>query len=246
MEKERERFSVRFAETEEEKRGAYALRFRDMLQEYRQDVENEDGLDITPYDAYAKQVVCIDNETGEVVGCYRIVTSDDLPSGSPFVSEEEFVLDGLKATGERIAELSRAVVKKEYRNSAVLMLLLRFIVGYIRKAGYRFVVGDASFYGTDKNLYKKEISYLAHYAPIDEKYAVKSLDKEQIALLDVDEIDERASRQALPPLIRAYHAFGARFSTGSFTDYAFGSVDLFVLLDTQNYNEAYVARLLKV
>ena len=52
-------------------------------------------------------------------------------------------------------------------------------------------------------------------------------------------------KRNLPALIRAYQAFGAKFSKDSFTDRTFGSVDVFVLLDTQNYNQAYVNRLLK-
>lgn len=242
---EKEKFTVRFAETESEKNAAYALRYRDMLLEYRADAEHQDGLDITCYDEYARQIICIDNQTGEVVGCYRIVTDDCLPDGKPFVCEEEFILDGLKATGERIAELSRAVVKKEYRGTIVLPLLLRFVVQYIREKNYRFVIGEASFYGTDKHLYQKELSYLAACVPLDERFGVQSKEKEQIELLDKDTLDMQQCKRNLPPLIRAYQAFGAKFSKDSFTDRTFGSVDVFVLLDTQNYNQAYVNRLLK-
>ena len=243
---ERERFTVRFAETEEEKNAAYALRFKDMLLEYRKDATSQDGLDITEYDAYARQIICIDNDVNEVVGCYRIITSDDLPAGKKFICEEEFVLDTLKATGEKLAELSRAVVKKEYRNTAVLMLLLRFVVQHIREEAYRFIIGDASFFGTDKKAYVKELSYLAAYSAIDERYGIKSLEKEQIPLLKAGEFDAKEAKHGLPTLIRAYDSFGAKFSVESFTDWEFGSVDVFVLLDTQNYNVSYINRVLRL
>ena len=125
---EQEKFIVKFAETVEENNAAFRLRYNDMLLEYRPDTVRENGMDVTPYVEFAKQAICIDNETGEVVGCYRLISTDSLPIGNPFVSEEEFDISSLKASGERIIELSRAVVKKEYRNSMVLMLLLRFIV----------------------------------------------------------------------------------------------------------------------
>ena len=242
---EREKFSVKFAETKAEKEGAYALRYRDMLLEYRADASCEDGLDITPCDAYAKQVICIDNDTDEVVGCYRIVTSDELPCGEKFVSEEEFDISELKATGERIAELSRAVVKREYRNSVVLMLLLRFIVQYIRKENYRFIIGEASFFGTDKNAYQKELSYLAHYHSFADN-GVRSLEEEQITILPKEQLDVAEIKRNLPPLIRAYLGFGAKVSADSFTDRTFGSVDVFILLDSADYNEAYINRLLRL
>ncbi|MBQ7923782.1 MAG: GNAT family N-acetyltransferase [Clostridia bacterium] len=243
---EKERFTVRFAVTDEEKNAAYALRFNDMLLEYRQDASAQNGLDITEYDAYARQIICIDNETNEVVGCYRIITSDDLPADKAFISEEEFTLDTLKKTGERIAELSRAVVKKEYRNSVVLMLLLRFIVKYIREQNYRFIIGDASFFGTDKKEYVKELSYLAEFSGIDPAYGVKSLEKEQVELLPVAAYEPKEVKHSLPALIRAYYSFGAKFSCESFTDWEFGSVDVFVLLDTQNYNVSYINRVLRL
>ena len=241
-----ERFTVRFAETEEEKREVYALRYRDMLQEYRADLENESGLDCSEYDAYAKAVICIDNEANEIVGSYRIVTSDTLPSDKKFLCEEEFNIDGLKATGEKIAELSRAVVKKEYRKSAVLMLLLRFIAQYMRTANYRFLVGEASFYGVDKTQYVEELSYLSAYYKVDEKYGVFANEEEQIELLPLEKLNIAESKRKIPALIRAYTGFGATVSSDSYTDREFGSVDIFILLDMQNYNEAYLNRLLRL
>ena len=241
-----ERFTVRFAETEAEKREVYALRYRDMLQDYRADYENETGLDYTDYDAFARPIICIDNEAGEIVGSYRMVTSDTLPDGEKFLCEEEFNIDGLKATGEKLAELSRAVVKREYRNSAVLMLLLRFIAQYMRKENYRFLIGEASFYGVDKSQYIEELSYLSAYYKVDEKYGIYANEREQIELLPVEKLDVREVKRKIPALIRAYTGFGATVSADSYTDREFGSVDIFILLDMQNYNENYLNRLLRL
>ena len=74
-----QKFITKFAETEQEKIQAYSLRYTDMLKEYQPDLSIENGLDYTEYDNYAKQVICVDTETSEVVGVYRIITSDDLP-----------------------------------------------------------------------------------------------------------------------------------------------------------------------
>lgn len=241
-----EKFIVRFAQTEEEKNAVYALRYRDMILQFRPEIKFVNGMDITPYDDYAKQIICIDNETGDIVGCYRIITSDDLPNGKGFVSEEEFDIHTLKNSGERIAELSRACVKREYRNTAVLMLLLRFIVGYVRENGYRFVIGEASFVGVDKNEYQKELSYLTHFHKTDDKYDIQALEDEQIQTLAKEELCVTEIKHELPPLIRAYLSFGAKTSEQSFTDREFGSVDVFVLLDMQDYNESYVNKLLRI
>ena len=215
-----EKFIVKFAETEEEKMQTYLLRYNELILEYRPDNTNEVGYDFTPYDEYSRLAICVDTETNQVVGCYRIITSDTLPQGKTFVSESEFDISSLKNSGERIAELSRAVIKKEYRGSMVLMLLLRFIIGYI-----------------------KEISYIAynHYKP---DYKIECLDKNQVEILPRESLDEREIKRNLPPLIRAYASFGAFLSKDTFCDYEFGSTDTFVLLDCLNYNEKYVNRFL--
>ena len=238
-----DKFIVKFAETEQEKMQTYKLRYNELILEYRPDNIIESGYDITPYDEYGKLAICIDTEINEVVGCYRIITSDNLPQGKPFVSEGEFEISALKRSGEKIAELSRSVVKKEYRGSMVLMLLLRFIISYIKKNEYRYIIGEASFYGTDKMALQKQISYIAHnhYNP---EYNIECLDKEQIEILPKEELDENAIRRSLPPLIRAYISFGAFLSKQTFSDYEFGSTDTFVLLDCKNCNDRYINRFL--
>lgn len=241
-----ERFTVRFAVTEEEKNAAYRLRYHDMLLQFRSDALSENGLDKTPCDEYARQIVCIDNETGEIVGCYRMITTDELPCGENFVSEEEFCLDGLKATGESIVELSRAVVKTEYRTSPVLFLLLRFIVIYVRQCGYRFVIGDASFFGTDKDALAPALSFLADKFAIDDKLNIVSREERQATVIPPKLRNDNEIRRSLPPLIKAYTSFGARVSKTSFTDYDFGSVDVFILLDVKNCNDSYINRMLKI
>ena len=180
-----------------------------------------------------------------MVGCYRIITSDSLPVGEKFYSEEEFDISSLKASGESIAELSRAVVKKEYRGSMVLMLLLRFLIGYIKQNNYRFIIGQASFHGTDKLALRKEISYIA-YNHFNPDYIIKCLDKDQIELLPLEELDCAEIRRNLPPLIRAYISFGAFLSKDVFSDYAFNSTDTFVLVDCLNCNDRYVNKFLGI
>lgn len=240
-----EKFIVKFAETEQEKMQTYILRYNELILEYRPDNVSEVGYDFTPYDEYCKLAICVDTETNQVVGCYRIITSDTLPQGKAFVSEGEFDISSLKNSGESIAELSRAVIKKEYRGSMVLMLLLRFIIGYIKKQNYRFIIGEASFYGTDKMALQKEISYIYynHYNP---EYKIECLDKNQVEILPRESLDEREIKRSLPPLIRAYASFGAFLSKDTFCDYEFGSTDTFVLLDCKNFNEKYVNKFLGV
>ena len=97
----KERFTVKFAETKDEIMQTLKLRYREMLLDYRPENVKEDGIDLVPCDEYAKLAICIDNESGEVVGTYRVITTDFLPTGKSFVTETEFNIDVLKQTGEK-------------------------------------------------------------------------------------------------------------------------------------------------
>lgn len=242
---EREKFTVKFAETKEEITETLKLRYREMLVDYRPELEIEDGIDFVPCDEYARLAICIDNDTGEIVGTYRVITSDMLPKGAKFVTETEFNIDVLKNSGQKIAELSRAVVKTEYRNTIVLMLLLRFVVNYIIECGAKYVVGTASFHGVKKEEWVKELSYLAAYHSENYK-GMYSLEEKQIKLLDKKDLNPSEIKSTMPALLRVYTAFGATISSDSFTDYDFGSVDVLVVLDTENCNLSYVQKLLKL
>lgn len=234
---------VKFAEEQWEKEQVYQLRYSDLILEYRKENVNEEMMDITKHDEYAKLVVCIDEDEKLVVGSYRIITSDDVGEGRHFVTEEEFDISWLKSSGEKVAELSRAVIRKEYRGSLALMLILRFIFYYLKSKGYRYVIGEASFFGTDKMALQQQISYIAynHYNP---DYHVPCLDKEQVEILPKEQLDFATIRRSLPILIRAYVSFGAFLSKDVFTDYDFGDIDTFVLLDFNNCNQRYIDKFL--
>lgn len=242
---ENQRFTVKFATTEQEKKQVYSLRYTDMLKEYRPDLVIENGLDYTPYDDYAKQIICIDNECNQIVGSYRILQDEDLPKDKKFASQSEFDVSSILNSGESVCELTRAFVKKEYRNTPVLSNLLRFVISYIREKKFRFVIGEASLMGKDKNEFLPQLSYLARFYKIED-YPVSSLELDQVPLLQPDEYDPIQVKRSLPPLFKAYLGFGAKFSDQYFTDYDFGSVDVFVLMDTTKINDLYIKKLLKI
>lgn len=241
-----ERFTVKFAEKDELEK-VLRFRYESIVMEYSTDNVKADGLDTSEYDEYARQAIAVDNETGEIVGCYRMILSDEIPKGRGFVCEEEFDIEKLKASGEKICEFSRAGVKKEYRGGVIILLLWRFILSYVLEHGYRYVVGDASFFGTDREKYLEELSYMANEVAIADEYEIHSKDGlPMLKFLQKGSYDEQEVKHRLPPLIRAYINMGARISKETYTDVPFKSVDVFVLTDAENCNMSYVKRLLRM
>lgn len=242
------RFFVGFATAPEELDEVYKLRYEDMVLEYCKENVVENCRDVQSYDEYSKHIIVKDLAMGGgIVGYYRMITGDALTHGKTFVCEEEFNIDCLKKRDCRIAEFSRAVIKKEYRGGIVVLLLWQFILNYMKANNYRYLIGDASFFGIDRDKYVKEISYLVNNYAISDEYAVTSCDVlPPMKLLEADEYDDKEVMRSIPPLIKAYVSLGGRVSKQTYTDLKFKSVDLFVLVDLENCNDAYLNRILSL
>ncbi len=187
-----EKFTVKFADSEKELLAAKRLRCQ-MFTEYNGDAANEQNTDYSSVDEQALHIIATDNESGEVVGYYRMLTTEAVGSGK-FICEDEYNIDELKSRGEKMCELSRAIVKKEYRGGIVVMMLWKFILNYALDNGYRYLIGDVSFNGTDRNEFLQEVSYLAHNFGIDESYKITSRDVlAPMELLDESQYDKVAA-----------------------------------------------------
>lgn len=236
------KFTVKLADTQAEIDSAMKLRLQ-MIAEYdpsKTDVKS----DCSEWDKDAYHLIVKDNDTNEVVAYYRMITSKHCSEADKFVCEEEFDINSLKAGGEKLCEFSRAVVQKDYRNGTLLVLLWKFILDFVQKNNCRYLIGDVSFMGTNRETYREEISYLVNNFAIDE-YDIKSKDTlPPMKLMNANDYDSAKVKRRLPALLKAYTAFGGKLSSETFVDTAFGSVDLFVLLDMNNVNWAYVHRML--
>ena len=239
-----ERFEVKFATTRQEMEEVYKLRYEDLILEYKQGAPNVS--DESHYDKYAKHLIVKEVATGQICGYYRMITSETVVGDNKFVCEEEFDIDTLKAQGDKICEFSRAVVKKEFRGGVVLLLLWKFILNYMMENNYRYLVGDASFFGTDRDVYKEEISYLINNYSCDPALNIVSRDTlPPMQIVDTSHLSALQVMRKLPPLIRAYVAIGAKVASQPFSDFKFGSVDVFILVDMQNCNTDYINKILK-
>lgn len=239
-----ERFEVKFATTRQELDELYKLRHEDLVLEYNPTAQNVS--DESDYDKYAQHIIVKEVGTGQICGYYRMITSEAAVGDKKFVCEEEFDIDTLKAQGDKICEFSRAVIKKEFRGSVVLLLLWKFIINYMLENNYRYLVGDASFFGVDREAYKEEISYLINNYCCDKELNIISRDTlPPMQFIDTSDLNGRQILRKLPPLIRGYIAAGAKVAPQPFSDIKFGSVDVFILLDMQNCNTDYINKLIK-
>lgn len=244
---EENKFIVKFAETEEEKQQLYRVRYDEMIRFFHEanNVKADEEIDYTPYDDKAKAIIVIDPRNNMIVGSYRIMLSSDLGENEKFLCEEEFNLDTLKESKELIAELSRAFVKTEYRNSNVLLLIWKYMFNYVLAVGARYIIGDVSFTSTNPIDSKDALSFVYYNYGVDDSFKITSSQQNcSIKLLEKEEIDRIKCKEQMPTLVKAYMMFGAKFSKEYYIDKDFCSLDIFVLVDSLNYNKKYIDRIL--
>ncbi|MCI5938483.1 MAG: GNAT family N-acyltransferase [Bacilli bacterium] len=241
------KFIVKFAQTKEEKEQLYKVRYDEMIRYFHElnNVESSEEMDYTPYDDKAKSIIVIDQKTNMIVGGYRIMLSSDLSENEKFLCEEEFDITTLKESNQLIVELSRAFVKKEYRNSNVLLLIWKYMFHYVLSIGARYIVGDVSFTSRNPEDNKYALSDIYYHYGIDDSLNIKSTQPNcSIKLLEKEELDRNKAKEQQPALVKAYILFGAKFSKEYFIDNDFCSLDIFVLVDSLNYNKKFIDRIL--
>jgi putative hemolysin len=203
------------------------------------------GPDQDTYDGYCDHLLVVDTERDCLVGTYRLLSFDRVPSFG-FYSETEFDLSNVKRSGLRLLELGRSCVALEYRDGRVISLLFRGIAEYLRRCGAEALMGCASIHGAGpRNL-----------AAIREMLSRRFLAPPELRVTprrgyDIPpppagtSPDEASAFRALPPLFRGYLRLGAKVCGPPAHDRQFGTTDYFVLAKTADIVQRYTRRFLE-
>jgi putative hemolysin len=228
------RYAVRFARSLADLRAVQRLRFDVFNLELHEGLSRSysTGLDQDPFDARCHHLMVCDAESGDVVGTYRLMTSE-LATRSELYTETEFDLAGFpEQVLNRGAEVGRACVAREHRNGRVLQLLWRGIARYLDWNDKRYVFGCCSIPTLDA----AEVAAVSLSLLRDERFHSRVHAPVRPALRGADTGDKLvAHAQAeLPPLFASYLRLGARVCGGPAFDREFGVTDYLVLLDLRD------------
>ena len=232
--------SVRLAESPEEIRAAQQLRYQVFAQELGADIQNEDGLDIDAYDAHCRHLLAFDTGTGEVIGCYRLLTAEGAAAVGAWYSASEFDLSPLADILPQTVELGRACIHPDYRNGGTVMLLWAGLVKFMRDAGLRFMTGCGSISTRDGGheavgLYQE--LQQKHLCPPE--WRVRPLNPLNWPALTPKENPE------CPTLIKGYLKAGAWICGEPCVDEAFNCADVLILMDISRLNDRYLQRFIQ-
>ena len=207
------------------------------------------GLDADRFDEYCDHLLVRDDDTGELVGCYRMLPPPGAIAAGGLYTATEFEVSALDRLRPSLVEMGRAVVRDGHRNGAVVLLMWAGILAYLDRSGYDYVTGCVSVPVLDPDGQDAAGSRLRgvrdfvmrrHAAPAE--YTVHPYRPVIIDGRTLDDIDP-PPRMSVPPLMRGYLRLGAQVCGEPAHDPDFGVGDFPALLDKRRADTRYLRRL---
>jgi putative hemolysin len=210
-----------------------------------------DGLDADRFDEYCDHLLVREDESGELVGCYRMLPPPGAIAAGGLYIATEFDVKALDPLRGSLVEMGRAVVREDHRNGGVVLLMWAGILAYLDRCGYDYVTGCVSVpvHGADDEAPGTQIRGVRdfvrrrHAAP--PQYTTHPYQPVMIDGKGLDDI-EAPARVAVPALMRGYLRLGAKVCGDPAHDPDFEVGDFPALLDKRQADTRYLRRLRSV
>ncbi|MFZ2177706.1 MAG: GNAT family N-acyltransferase [Rhodococcus sp. (in: high G+C Gram-positive bacteria)] len=205
-------------------------------------------LDADRFDEFCDHLLVRHEETGDFVGCYRMLPPDAAADAGGYYTATEFDVSALDPVGNRIVEMGRACVDPAHRSGSVLSLMWAGILHYLQLTGYHWVMGCVSVPMQEHPGAVPGSNVRGVRDFLLEKYgndpAARAVPHNPVRV-DGRSLDEIAptGRPVLPPLLRGYLRLGAKVCGEPAHDPDFGVADFVALQGLHSTNERYLERL---
>ncbi|OZI45586.1 GNAT family N-acetyltransferase [Bordetella genomosp. 4] len=194
----------------------------------------QDGIEQDRFDPWCEHLMVRELDTGRVVGTYRILTPEKALAAGGYYSESEFDLSGLGALRGELVEVGRSCTHAAHRSGAAIMLLWSGLAEFMRRGGYRYMLGCASVSLRDDGVTAAEVwRNIASHLKDPDAPRVKPLHRYPVELLN------STLPARVPPLIKGYMKLGARICGEPAWDPDFNAADFPVLLDMTQMDSRY-------
>ena len=243
------RLATTAAEIEAAQRLRYDIFYREMNAKPSPEMAAA-GRDFDEFDPICRHLLVVDRDNGRVVATYRLMR-EDVAARSPagFYTAGEYDISALlKArAGQRLLELGRSCVEKDFRTGPTMQLLWRGLLVYLIRNDVALMFGCASLPGTDPKALALQLSYLHHFHATKEASIVRALPSRYVAMdmIPKDQIDAAEALRTLPPLVKGYCRSGAQIGDGAVIDYQFGTTDVFIYFPLANIDPRWIRHLKK-
>lgn len=231
------RYLLRFAQTAADIDAVLKLRFAVFNLELGEGLSASflTGRDEDEFDQACHHLMVLTGDSEEVIGTYRLQTSEMAARGKGFYSAGEFDLAGLPQSVRADAiELGRACIAPDHRHTQVLYLLWKGLAAYLTHARKRFLFGCCSLtsqcaeegWAVTKQLSQEGCLHKSFYVSPRPGFE---------CLANLPDQDNLPS-VSLPRLFRTYLRIGAKVCGPPALDRQFRTIDFFVILDINELN----------
>jgi putative hemolysin len=208
-----------------------------------------DGRDADRFDEFCDHLLVREDESQEIVGCYRMLPPPGAIAAGGLYTATEFDVSALDGIRPSMVEMGRAVVRHDHRNGGVVLLMWAGILAYLDRCGYDYVTGCVSVPvqgepGETPGAGIRGVRDFVRRRHASE-YVVRPYRPVVLGGLGLDDIDP-PSRVSVPPLMRGYLRLGARVCGDPAHDPDFGVGDFPALLDKRQADVRYLKRLRSV
>lgn len=187
------------------------------------------GHDIDLFDNFCEHLLVCDEITGQVIGTYRVLTPVQAQRVGSTYSDTEFDLTRLRSLRERMVELGRSCVHKDFRHGGVIMALWGALGAFMVRNQLDTMIGCASIPMLHNGVVSGDLA-----ASIWRKVAATNLAPIEYHVrprlpLPIEQLD--ASLDVEPPaLIKGYLRLGSKVLGPPAWDPDFNSADLPMLM----------------
>jgi len=235
-------FSVRLAQTDADILGAQRLSYRVFVEELGSDgalVDHIHRFEQDGFDVHSHHLILVDEARDaqapdHVVGAYRLLDQTGAAAAGQFYSESEYDLGKLKRSGRRLLELGRSCLDRDYRGGSAMFHLWKALAAFVQERQIDILFGVASFHGTDAVKLGLPLSLLRSRYLAPEPLRVRALEAgyQSMEVMADEAIDRRLAMMQMPALIKAYLRLGGVVGEGAYTDHAFNTTDVCLIMDT--------------
>ncbi|MEP6504294.1 MAG: GNAT family N-acyltransferase [Betaproteobacteria bacterium] len=196
------------------------------------------GHDIDLFDEFCEHLIVRtaphNDESGEVVGTYRVLTPSAARRAGSFYSDTEFDLTRLRALRDRMVELGRSCVHAEHRSGGVILALWGALAQFMERNAMETVIGCASISMRDGGHCAASL-----WARLRETHlADPDCQVRPRVALPVEDLDQGLDVEP-PALIKGYLRMGAKVLGAPAWDPEFGTADLPLLTRVAAIPERY-------
>lgn len=198
--------------------------------------------DVDRFDQYCDHLLVRDDDSGELVGCYRMLPPPGAIAAGGLYTATEFDIGELDPLRGSLVEMGRAVVRGDHRNGAVVLLMWAGILAYLDHCGYNYVTGCVSVPIDGIGEPFQQVRGVHDFVMKRHRSAYTVHPFRPVPLGDV----VPPPRPVVPPLMRGYLRLGTQVCGEPAHDPDFGVADFLVLLDKRDADLRYLKRLRSV